>query len=489
MYLSKSKYCKGIQCNKILWLDQYKSEVKEEVDNSAVLDNGTEIGILAQQLFDNYKVVDFDENLQNMIDDTKKYLEQDVINLCEASFDYNHNFCSVDILCKKNKNYEIYEVKSSTHVSDIYLDDVSYQYYVLNSLGYNVTKASIIYINSNYIRHGELELNKLFNILDVTNIAMEKQEFIKNKIKEINEYMNDKEEQDMDIGTQCFSPYECPYFKYCSKNLPENNVFDVRNMPIKTKVKLYKEGKYSFEKLLDEKINEKYKEQIKYELYDLEPHIDKNEIKKVLDKLSFPLYFLDFESYQESIPRYDYVSPYMQIPFQYSLHIISGDDMKLEHKEFLAEANIDPRRSLAESLVKDIPMNVCVLAYNMSFEKMVIKNLAYIYEDLSEHLMAIYNNIQDLMVPFKNRDYYCKDMHGSFSIKYVLPALFPNDPSLNYHNLELVHKGDEASNAYINMRNLDKEEQLKLRKALLKYCELDTYAMVKIWEKLISVVK
>ena len=147
----------------------------------------------------------------------------------------------------------------------------------------------------------------------------------------------------------------------------------------------------------------------------------------------------------------------------------------------LAESNIDPRRSLAESLIKDIPLDVCTLAYNMSFEKNVIKNLAELYPDLSNHLMNIYNNIKDLMIPFKDREYYTKDMHGSYSIKYVLPALFPNDESL-----ELIHNGSEAMNTYANLSNYSKEEQEHIRERLLKYCELDTYAMVKIYEKLLE---
>ena len=125
----------------------------------------------------------------------------------------------------------------------------------------------------------------------------------------------------------------------------------------------------------------------------------------------------------------------------------------------------------------------------MMFEKMVIKNLAKIYPDLSNHLMNIYNNMKDLMIPFKDREYYTKEMYGSYSIKYVLPALFPNDPSLDYHNLEGVHNGSEAMNTFSNLGNLSIEEQQIVRNNLLRYCELDTYAMVKIWDKLENIVK
>ena len=78
-------------------------------------------------------------------------------------------------------------------------------------------------------------------------------------------------------------------------------------------------------------------------------------------------------------------------------------------------------------------------------------------------------------------------MHGSYSIKYVLPALFPDDPSLDYHNLDMVHNGSEAMNIFSNLGKYSKEEQLEIRKNLLKYCCLDTYAMVKIWEFLKNV--
>ena len=489
MNLSKSLYCNGIQCNKILWLNKHYPEEKQEVANSSVLDNGTEVGIIAKDLFGPSTDIEFNKDLTKMIEDTKKELLKDNVIITEASFNYNNNFCSVDILKKINNNYEIYEVKSSTEIKDIYLDDISYQYYVLTNLGLNVTKSSIVYINSNYIRGEELELDKLFIIKDVTDIVISKQVSVKDKIEEINNYMKQESIPKQDIGIHCVTPYKCPFFKFCTKHLPEQNIFNIRRMPNKSKFKLYKEGIYEYNKLLNTNIDWKYKEQIEFELYNKEPKINKLAIKEFLDTLSYPIYFLDFETYQQSIPEYRGIRPYEQIPFQYSLHYIEKENGKLEHKEFLSRPNIDPRRLLAESLVKDIPLNVCTIAYNMMFEKMVIKNLAKTYPDLSNHLMNIHNNMKDLMIPFKNRDYYTKDMEGSYSIKYVLPALFPNDPSLDYHNLEGVHNGSEAMSTFSNMASLSEEDQEKVRHNLLKYCELDTYAMVKIWNKLNSIIE
>ncbi len=488
MNLSKSKYCDAVQCNKLLWLEEHLPDQKKEVSNQSTLDNGTEVGKVAKDLFGKHIDIAFQEDLQRMIEDTKQALKHDNVVITEASFFYQDNFCSVDILVKNNHDIEIYEVKSSTEMKDIYLDDIAYQVYILLHLGYSIKKATIVYLNSNYVRKGELELTKLFHMEEVLDIVLRKQEEVKRKIGEIDSCINQQKELEQEIGMHCVHPYECPYFEYCTRNLPVNNIFQMRGMQNRSKFKFYQQGIYLYQDLLQEDISWKLKQQIEFELYDKRPIVNKEKIKEFLNTLSYPLYFLDFETFQQPIPMYDGVKPYMQIPFQYSLHYIEKENLDLKHQEFLAAADMDPRRSLAEQLVKDIPLNVCVLAYNMSFEKTIIKNLAYLYPDLSNHLMNIHDHIQDLMIPFYNRDYYTKDMHGSYSIKYVLPALFPNEPSLNYHNLDMIHNGSEAMNSYANLKTLSEEEQILVRKNLLKYCGLDTYAMVKIWEKLKQVV-
>lgn len=249
------------------------------------------------------------------------------------------------------------------------------------------------------------------------------------------------------------------------------------------KFALYNNGIVSYNDLEKEDIKEKFKEQINIELSN-EKIIKKTEIQEFLNTLTYPIYFLDFETFQQAIPQYDGIRPYMRIPFQYSLHYIEKENGELKHTEYLAPSGIEPRRELAEHLVKDIPENVCVVAYNMSFEKSVIRELAEQFEDLSNKLMNIHDNIKDLMIPFQKRWYYTKKMEGSYSIKYVLPALFPNEPDLDYHNLPVVHNGDEASSVFGALGGKTKEEQEIIRDGLLKYCKLDTLAMVKVWGKL-----
>ena len=488
MNLSKSKYCNGIQCKKMLWLDKYKSDVKEDVDNSAIMDNGNDVHEVARKLFGDDINIQFNDNLNVMIEDTKEALKCDKAVITEASFAYKNNFCSVDILVKDGNFYDIYEVKSSTHLKDVFKTDLSYQVYVLTKLGYNVRKSFVVIINSNYEYHDHLELDKLFIKIDLTEEMIDKQKYIEDNIKGINDYVDDSKEKKSVISINCFEPYKCPYFKYCTRNIESPNVFDIRSLSNKKKIELYNSGFKNYKELLKSNINDKYKMQIEYDLNNKQDYIDKNKIKEFLDTLSYPLYFLDFETFQMSIPKYEGVKPYMQVPFQYSLHYYDKNGV-LKHKEFLGDSNTDPRRSLAERLVKDIKKNTCILAYNMSFEKNVIKNLASLYPDLKADLDNIYNNIKDLMIPFKNRYYYNKDMQGSYSIKYVLPALFKDDPTLDYHNLDLVHNGSEAMNIFADLSSYSIDEQKKIRKSLLEYCCLDTYAMVKIYDYLNDIVK
>lgn len=487
MSLSKSKYCRALQCKKMLWLDKNKPEEKSELNNDSVLEQGNAVHEVAKYLFGHHINIEFSDNLNEMIKDTYTTIESyKNIVITEASFNYNNNFCSVDILKKTGEKYEIYEVKSSTELKDVYINDASYQYYVLTNLGFNITKCTIVVINNKYIRKGNLELDKLFIKQDITNDVINLQDTVKEKIQEINEYMKEELEPKDDIDIKCFKPYPCPFFKYCTKHIPNNNIFNIANMHNSKKIKLYHEGIYTYHDLLDSDINDKQRQQIEFELYDKVDHIDTYKIKEFLNTLSYPLYFLDFETYQMPIPLYDNLSPYEKIPFQYSLHYIEKENGELKHTEFLADPQTDPRKALAERLIKDIPKDACVLAYNMSFEKSVINKLALMYPELSDHLMNIHSNIKDLMIPFRNRDYYNKNMHGSYSIKYVLPSLFPNDEELNYKSLDLVHNGTEAMDKFKELSNLEGEDFEYTRNRLLKYCELDTYAMVKIYEKLKS---
>jgi len=501
LYLSKSKYTKLWQCPKMLWLMKNKPEEAPRVDPGlqARLEEGNEVGDLAMGLFGDFvEVTAFKDDgsgsldLSKMIDLTKEEMAKGTENICEASFSYSGLYCAVDVLRKEGAGWAIYEVKSSTHPERaVYIADIAYQKYVLENCGVKVTGTYIVTINNEYIRGKTLDIKKLFNVTDVREPVEEEYPKVKQNIELAERVMASKKEPETDVSAHCIDPYECEFLGYCLGELPEPSVFDLSGFGFAKALPYYQAGSVDFESLRASKEirNEKQLLQIEHELEDRPSHIDKEGIKEFLDTLYYPLYFLDFETMQPTIPPFQGTKAFQKIPFQYSLHYIETERGELKHKEFLGEPGKDPRRGIAEALVNDIPRDACVMAYNMGFEKGQIKELASAFPDLSDHLMSIRDNIVDLMMPFQKGHYYNREMQGSYSIKYVLPALFPDDPELDYHNLEGVHNGGEAMSIYPQIQFVEPEEAEKAKRNLLKYCELDTFAMVKIWQKLKEVCK
>ena len=491
-YFSKSKYCGLWQCPKIAWLQKYKPD--EWVSDSSTesrLVAGNDVGDLAMGLFGDYVEVTAYQgdriDLSRMIEDTRLEMEKETPVICEASFEYEGLYCAVDILRKEGDGWAIYEVKSSTHYDkEIYFADVAYQQYILEHCGVHVTGTHLICLNSEYVFDGQLNLDELFKITDISKQVGTQSALVDDLIKLAQRILASDEEPDYDLSERCAYPYSCGFWNYCTRHLPSPSVFDLYRLSFDNKLSYYQNGLISFEDLENAGCihNEKQRRQIDYALHERETHVCKGEIRRFLSSLSYPLYFLDFETVQPVIPKYIGTKPYAQIPFQYSLHYIEREGGELLHKEFLAVPGTDPRRAIAESLCNDIPLNVCVTAYNKAFECTRIKELAEAFPDLSGHLYNIRDHIVDLLEPFQSGWYYNRAMGGSFSIKSVLPAIFPNDPSLDYHNLEGIHNGGEAMTAFPLMETMTTEEQETTRRNLLKYCELDTYAMVKVWEEL-----
>ena len=496
MFLSKSKYCLLSQCHKLLWLDTYHKELREEdPSREDRMATGNEVGDLAMGLFGDFTEVtilkeDGRPDISAMIEKTQQCIRDGVENICEASFSFDGLYCAVDILRKENGGYAIYEVKSSTHDSEIYGVDIAYQKYVLEHCGVTVTGTYLVCINSDYVRGEELDITQLFKIVDMSDWVELETPLIPSRLKLAEKTLSSQEEPGCDIGEHCTDPYNCAYWGYCSRHLPKPSVFDLYRLSGKKKFEYYRKGMVSFSDMLAApKLNDKQLRQIQFQLSDCGAHIDKGGIQNFLNTLSYPIYFLDFETMQQVVPQYPGTKPYQQIPFQYSLHYLEEPGGELKHKEFLAQSGVDPRRAIAESLCRDIPMHTCVTAYNRGFECGRLNELALQFPDLAPHLLNIRANIQDLLTPFQSGYYYNRAMGGSFSIKSVLPALFPDDPALDYHNLEGVHNGGEAMTIFPKIKDMPPEQQQIARAQLLAYCKLDTYAMVKVWEALVEAVK
>lgn len=499
-YLSKSKYTAFHQCPKILWMKSYKPE-EETIDPSlrTRFEAGNEVGDLAMGLFGAFEEVTVTDSngrldLKEMIRRTEDCLSRGVENICEASFFWDGNYCAVDILHRQGDGYAIYEVKSSSNsYSDPlnenelmhYAWDIAYQKYVLTQCGIKVTGVYLVQLNSDYVRGKELDIRELFIKTDMSKFVDLEYPDVPANIAKARKLLQDDQEPAVKFSKACRKPYACTFWQYCSKGLPKPSVFNLYSIRFTTALNYYNKGIVRFEDVQSSKLTDIQKLQLNSELTG-NGYINKKGIRSFLDaNIRYPLYFLDFETVQDVIPQYEGTKPYSQIPFQYSLHWIESPGGELKHTAFLGESGKDPRRQLAEQLCRDIPLNACTTAYNKAFECTRIKELANAYPDLRCHLLNIGDNLVDFLDPFQAGYYYLPAMDGSFSIKKVLPALFPDDPKLNYANLTgSVHNGGEAMTIFPKIKDMSPEEQQKARQSLLDYCHLDTLAMVRIWQKL-----
>jgi len=485
--ISKSAYIRGLQCYKSLYLEKYHRELKVVSESAqGLIRNGYLVGEAARGLFPGGVLIPYiprQDGQDEQVRLTLEAIESGAEVIYEAAFLFDGAFTKVDILCKEDSGsgWSIHEVKSGTSADPSYLEDIAFQYHVVTGSGLPISTANLVYINSEYIRQGELDLNELFTRLDVTPFAVEKGEFVVEELARQHAILAG-EMPEQSIGMFCASPYECEYKGHCWSHIPVDSVFDLKGNGIK-KDDLY--GKDIVRQAdipadILKRMNAKQRQQVEATINQANSYNEKA-VMTFLDRLKFPLSLFDVETFSTPIPMYDGMKPYQQTAFQYSLHVINADG-SVQHREFLAEPGIDPRQHFIESLSANMPQEGSVVAYNMSFEKGVLAGLAQRFPEYQELVACWVAGMVDLMVPFRQRDIYFWRMKGSYSIKYVLPALVPE---LSYKDFEITN-GAAAMEAYHEMCavRFDVEKLAVIRRNLLKYCHLDTFAMVRLIEAL-----
>ena len=202
--------------------------------------------------------------------------------------------------------------------------------------------------------------------------------------------------------------------------------------------------------------------------------------QKHLEQLVYPIYFLDYETYPAAVPVFDGCYPYQQVPIQYSLHIQEEPGCIQVHKEYLHNDRSNPIPILAQSLRSHMGDTGSVVVWNASFEGKCHEDMAKQFPELSDFLLGVNDRFYDLEVPFRKQLYVRKEFLGKTSIKNILPVLVPD---LSYKDLA-IQDGGAACSAWKHMifDNVSSSESQLIYDALLKYCELDTLAMVKILE-------
>ena len=479
--LSKSKILLHRQCPKRLWLQTTHPElIHINPATQKRLNEGNKIGDIARQNHPSGVFVST-LNQSEALSITKEGIKKHQA-IFEAAFFEGDVLIRVDLLLPEKDGYRLVEVKSSTSVKDYHLDDVTVQTWVMSKAGYKPSKVSLAYINNQFVYQGDDNYIDLFLESDLTDQVSQNVPKVEGWVASAQKTLSSIDEPNITPGEQCETPFTCDFINYCSP--PDLNVeYPVEILPYgKTKAtelraKGYKDLRDVPVDLLE---NPKH---LKVHAVTLSgvPSLEPQAVKEI-QALPYPRYYLDFETITFAVPIWVGTRPYMQIPFQWSCHIESASG-SVNHYEFLDVSGNDPRLQFANTLIDVMGSNGKVIVYNAGFEGARIKELAEAFPSLSSQLLAITERFFDLL-PLARNHYYHPDMKGSWSIKQVLPTIAPE---LDYSNLE-IGDGGMAQDAYKEVIDLSTagERRDRLRTAMLKYCEQDTLAMVKIisaWAK------
>jgi hypothetical protein len=479
--LSKSTFIKGLQCTKALYFSKHRRDLRDDLSpaQEAIFAQGTSVGEFAQQLFPGgvdctpESYYDF----QKAVIRTQEEIEKGTKIIYEAAFQYNGVLAALDILVKHKDGWRAYEVKSSTSVNETYELDATIQYYCITNSGIELKDISIVHINNQYVKQGEIDVHELFTIVSVKEKVLEDLVAVPNQVAHLKKVLELKVEPEIQIGPHCSSPYPCDFAGHCWKHVPKYSAFNIARLHSAKKFDLLEKNAINFQDIPEDyPLNDNQWMQVNSEL-NQETFIDQSAIRKFVNDMNYPIYHLDFETFASAVPVFDGSRPYQQLVFQYSLHI-EYKDGKLEHKEYLAKVNgEDPRIKFIEQLINDCGEFGDVLVYNIGFERSKLNELIAFSPKHTLPISNIIDRLKDLMIPFRDRSYYTPEMQGSYSIKKVLPALVPD---LSYGDLN-IQEGGTASNTFSQMvqGNFDGDIE-KTRKDLLEYCKMDTLAMVRI---------
>ena len=389
-------------------------------------------------------------------------------------------YSRIDILSPAaEEEWDIVEVKSSTGVKDVHINDVAYQRYCCSQSGLNIRKCFLALINNQYIKTGEIDPRGFFNIHDITAEVEIENVGMQDRIDNMIDTINQESCPDITIGRHCRDPYECPLTE-CWDFLPEGNIFTLYYGGNKS-FDLFNSGIITIGEIPDDyKLNDKQHIQQAC-VASGEPHINKEAIQDFLSSLQYPLYYLDFETIGPAVPLFDRVRPYQNIPFQFSLHVVRDEKASPEHFSFLADSSDDPRLAFLSELKKVMGDSGSIVVYNQGFEEGILKGLAGVFPEYDEWVTGIRGRLVDLLVPFRNFDYFHPAQKGSASLKAVLPAI----TGKGYEDLD-IFDGQLASITFLaaTYGDMPEEEREKVMSDLEEYCGRDTEGMIWIVEKL-----
>lgn len=494
MILSKSNYLLYLRHPAWLWLEKHNKKILPEVDEDtqAIFDAGNLFEAYAEKLFPDgltlgYKTDgEFDFGKYKTLPEvTKQALEDNTKVIFQGRLEVDNITCIFDVL-ERNKNgtYNLYEIKSSTKAKKEHEHDLAFQTIVLEKSGLKIENIFVIHVNNGYVRDGEIDYNEITDTTEITNAVRSRIEITIQNIKKAKKVMVASKMPDPSpryVGLGALRNWlEIYHILY-----PDVDKYSIFNLfsPGVSRIGDFEDAGVSSIKDIPDDSNLTVKQHRQVQATKTgERVINKKEIQEFLKTFKFPLYFLDYETLAGTMPAFDGVRPYQQVPFQYSLHVLESSDAKLEHKEYLHTDNTLPVEHLLKKLKKDIGKKGSVVVWNQSFEKSCNVAMGEFEPKYVEFLEDVNNRIVDLMIPFLEGWYVDKDFFGSASIKAVLPVLIPD---LSYKDLN-VQGGNSAQRIWMEtiIDGKNKDDKKQIMDDLIKYCTLDTLAMVKIYEVL-----
>ncbi|WP_065846257.1 DUF2779 domain-containing protein [Sphingobium sp. Ndbn-10] len=473
--LSKSRITYFEQCPKRLWLSVHRPELAEDDEGAeARFAAGHEVGAAACSLLPGGVMVEAEPDLSAALATTKALLENGHEDpIFEATFQHDGVLVRVDILEPNGLGgWHMAEVKSSTKPKDYHANDLATQVWVAREAGVSIDSAAIRHLDSDFVLKSDRSLEGLFFDSDLTSNIEDRVETRAAVVAAAREALAGTEPNILP-GPHC-DGLPCNFAAYCEAALPPVPEWPVTVLPYGGGKQWLRRG---IEDLFDvdpAALTNPTHQRVFQATLTGEPDHNVEGARAAMAAWAFPRTWLDFETIAFAIPRWVGTRPYQQVPFQFSAHI-EGEDGSLQHHEFLSLNGADPRRACAEALVTMIPRSGAVVAYNASFEKGRLRELADFFPDLADDLNSIIERVVDLL-PVTRANWYHRDQRGSWSIKAVLPTVAPD---LDYSELE-VKDGGNAQAAYLEAISpaTTQDRRAALDTALRAYCGRDTEAMI-----------
>lgn len=474
--LSKSKLMSARQCAKRLHLEVHRPQLAKGSPSSALaLRNGNAVGNAAKLIYggEHGMHIPRETGLKFALEETARLLHEPAnVPILEATFLYGGVLVRIDALLPAGNAWRIVEVKASTSIKDEHVVDCAIQRWVFEGAGHKLESIALAHVDSSYVYDGRGSYEGMLTEVDLTAETQSMLPLVPDWVMSATEAAGSPLPEVV-VGAQCSRPYDCPFMAHCWSSNAEYPVKGLGG----SRAKLGALIAAGYEDLREVPESELDSQQVRIQRVAATGKPELLEAaRRFVANLDYPRYYLDFETIMPAVPLWPETRPYEILPFQWSCHFERRAG-EIEHAEFIDLSGEPPMRRLAQSLVRVLGNDGPVLTYT-TYEKRVIAGLAKRFPGLAASLLAISSRLVDLK-PVTKANYYHPEMTGSWSLKTVIPTV---TSSVQYEKLVEIQEGNAASEGYLEIISGTASGQRvsELKEQLLRYCELDTRALVEL---------